>query len=85
MTLEQALLFKTARKKAGLTQKQLAEKLGISVAPIYYIENASGSVAIGTVETVAATLGLEIQVRHQYQEPTLPSGKPSPEMGKKKI
>lgn len=51
------------RKEYMLTQQQLAELSGVSVRTLRDIEKGSGSPSIGTVVNVAATLGLDVEVR----------------------
>lgn len=52
-------LIKKARKKAGMTQKQLAEKLGISYVNISQLENDQRTPKYKTVLSMAAALGVE--------------------------
>lgn len=51
---------KEIRKKRGLTQKQLAEKLGTPPSTIATIERGRYNFKIETLSTVARALGCEI-------------------------
>lgn len=55
--------IRAMRKEYMLTQQQLAELSGVSVRTLRDIEKGSGSPSIGTVVNVAATLGLDVEVR----------------------
>lgn len=50
------------RKKAGLTQEQLAEKLGISLNTVGTIERGEKFVSPGTIEKLANTLKCSVQL-----------------------
>ncbi len=52
------------RKKLGLTQKELAEKAGVSVYVLRNIENpdTKGSASITTLFNIADALGIEASV-----------------------
>lgn len=52
-------LIKTTRKRAGMTQKQLAEKLGVSYVNISQLENDQRTPKYETVLSIAAALGVE--------------------------
>lgn len=52
-------LIKEARKKAGMTQKQLAEKLGVSYVNISQLENNQRTPKYKTVLSIAAALSVE--------------------------
>lgn len=47
------------RKKAGLTQEQLAEKVGISMKYVQFIENARRIPALKTLYKIARALGVK--------------------------
>lgn len=52
-----------ARKKAGLTQVQLAELAGVSDRTVRGIEQGSPSPSFGTVVDVLDVLGLTLEVK----------------------
>ena len=49
------------RKSKGLTQKQLAEQVGISVVAIAYIETGKRWARLGTLNKIAKSLKVDIQ------------------------
>ena len=51
-----------ARKASGLTQKELAEKTGISQGDISKLENGSGNPSIRTLQRLAAGMGMRLQL-----------------------
>lgn len=54
-------LIKAARKKAGLTQAQLAEKLGISYVGVSQWENDLRNPKLDTLQRIASALGVPVQ------------------------
>lgn len=52
--------IKAARKAAGLTQKQLAERLGISFVNISQLENNQRTPNMATLQRIADALGIHI-------------------------
>lgn len=52
--------IKAARKKAGMTQKQLAEKLDFSYVNISQLENNQRTPGVDTLERIAAALGVTL-------------------------
>ncbi|MCD8082220.1 MAG: helix-turn-helix domain-containing protein [Clostridiales bacterium] len=54
-----------ARKKTGITQKQLAEKTGISQGDISKYESGSGNPSIRTLQRLAAGLGMRVKIEFQ--------------------
>jgi transcriptional regulator with XRE-family HTH domain len=59
-TIMQAML--DARKAAGLTQKQLAEKTGINQADISKLENGSANPSLRTLQRLAAGMGMKVKI-----------------------
>ncbi|WP_422132875.1 helix-turn-helix domain-containing protein [Endozoicomonas sp. ALD040] len=57
------VLLKEARKEAGLTQLQLAQKLQTHKSAISRIENNSEDVKLSTLERFAAALGKKLEIR----------------------
>src|SRR3972149_2966304 len=51
-----------ARRKAGVTQKELAEKLGLSQPYIAKLESGEANPTLGTVGRIFAALGLQVVV-----------------------
>jgi HTH-type transcriptional regulator / antitoxin HipB len=56
------LLVRRLRKKAGLTQLELAEKLHTQKSAISRIENQSEDIRISTLFKIAAVLGLHVDI-----------------------
>lgn len=52
--------IKAARKAAGLTQKQLADRLGISFVNISQLENNQRTPNLATLQRLADALGIHI-------------------------
>lgn len=53
--------IKAARKKAGMTQADLAKKLGISYVNISQLEKDQRSPKLETLQRIAAALGVPVQ------------------------
>ncbi|QEZ68022.1 XRE family transcriptional regulator [Paraclostridium bifermentans] len=53
--------IKKFRKEKGLTQKELAEKIGVSGAYIQQIENNKKNPSIKTLNKISSALGVTIQ------------------------
>lgn len=54
-----------ARRETGMTQKQLAEKTGISQSDIGKFESGSGNPSIKTLRRLAAGLGMKVKIEFQ--------------------
>ena len=66
------LLIATARKKNGLTQAELACKLGMSRATLSGVENGTiNEIGIRKILLILLTLGLDIQIQEKTSRPTL--------------
>ncbi|MBO4704114.1 MAG: helix-turn-helix transcriptional regulator [Spirochaetaceae bacterium] len=50
--------IKEIRKQKGITQEQLAEKLGMTQSAVSAIESSSNSITIETINKVSAALGV---------------------------
>jgi transcriptional regulator with XRE-family HTH domain len=50
-----------ARKRAGLSYSQLAEKAGVSPATLHSIEHGLASPSLDTVEQIATALGTSVE------------------------
>ena len=51
-----------ARKANGLTQKQLAEKTGITQSDISKLENVGANPSLRTLRRLAAALGMRVKI-----------------------
>lgn len=51
----------SVRKSKGVTQQQLAERTGMSVVAIAYIETGKRWARLGTLNKIAKTLRVDIQ------------------------
>ena len=51
-----------ARKRSGITQKQLAERTGIAQGDISKLENGSANPAIRTLQRLADGMGMKLKV-----------------------
>jgi len=58
-----------ARKRGGMTQKQLAEKTGIAQGDISKLENGSANPSLRTLRRLASGLGMKLKVEF------IPSGR----------
>lgn len=56
-------LLRSARKTAGLTQKQLAEKIGVSRAAVCQWEIGSNGVDIDNLRKAAAAMGFVVEIK----------------------
>lgn len=57
---EFAITLARARDRAGLTQKELAEKLGVSQAYIAKLEGGEANPTLGAIGSMLAMLGLSV-------------------------
>lgn len=51
-----------ARKKSGLTQKDLAERTGIAQADISKLENGNANPSLRTLQRLAEGMGMQLKV-----------------------
>ncbi|WP_279011301.1 helix-turn-helix domain-containing protein [Synergistes jonesii] len=51
-----------ARKRSGITQKQLAERTGIAQGDISKLENGSANPSIRTLQRLADGMGMKLKV-----------------------
>ncbi len=56
------LMIREAREQAGLTQKQLAERLQVKPPLISRLENNAGDVKLSTLHRIASGLNLQLTV-----------------------
>lgn len=54
-----------ARKSSGLTQKQLAERTGITQADISKLENGNANPSLRTLQRLAAGMGMRVKIEFQ--------------------
>ncbi len=57
------LVLRAARKSAGLSQKALAARLGLSQNRLSELETSPGTLRVDQLLSVLAALGLELQVQ----------------------
>ena len=57
------VLLKQAREQAGLSQEELAKKLGTQKTAISRIENHAQDIKLSTIQKVAKALGKNLEVR----------------------
>jgi len=62
-TFKFGVLLREARKSAGLTQLDLADKLHTQKSAISRIENHSEDVKLSTLEKFASALGKKLEIR----------------------
>lgn len=73
------VLLKAARKEAGLSQTQLAERLGISQSRMSHMELNPGSVSLEQLLALFGILGLEMLVGTKHAPaPRHIAGEPPP-------
>lgn len=51
-----------ARKKSGMTQKQLSEKTGIAQSDISKLENGNANPSLQTLRRLAAGMGMKLKI-----------------------
>ena len=54
-----------ARKSAGLTQKQLSEKTGITQADISKLESGNANPSLRTLQRLASCMGMKVKIEFQ--------------------
>ena len=59
-TIIQAII--DARKKTGLTQKQLSERTGIAQSDISRMENGNANPSLNTLKRLAAAMGMILKI-----------------------
>ncbi len=57
------VLLKQAREQAGLSQEELAKKVGTQKTAISRIENHAQDIKLSTIQKVARALGKNVEVR----------------------
>ncbi len=56
-------MLRQAREKAGLTQEQVANRLGTKKSAISRIENHAEDVRLSTLRAYAKAVGVELQIQ----------------------
>ncbi len=56
------VMIREAREQAGLTQKQLAERLDVKPPLISRLENNAGDVKLSTLHRIASGLNLQLTI-----------------------
>jgi transcriptional regulator with XRE-family HTH domain len=51
-----------ARKQAGLTQKQLAERAGMAQGDISKLESGNANPSVRTLQRLAAAMGMQVEI-----------------------
>ena len=54
-----------ARKSAGITQKELAQRTGIAQADISKLENGNANPSLRTLQRLAAGMGMRVKIEFQ--------------------
>jgi len=75
-TRKTGLLLRQAREQAGITQRELAERLGCTQAAVSQFEAGGASLHIGTMERIADALGCELQIGIVSRDVALNEGVP---------
>jgi transcriptional regulator with XRE-family HTH domain len=68
MSIYEGLFIRKARKTAGYTQEQLADKIGLSLAPINQVENGWESISLNRLRQICEAIGLEVVIRQKDAE-----------------
>jgi transcriptional regulator with XRE-family HTH domain len=68
------MLIKRARNEAGLTQQQLAGRLGVTQAALARLEREGANPTIATLERVLRAAGRRLDMRLGRPEPTIDEG-----------
>jgi transcriptional regulator with XRE-family HTH domain len=66
MSILEGELIKKARKSKGLTQLQLAERVGLSHAPIHHLENGGESISLKNLRLIAKELDFEVIIKDRW-------------------
>lgn len=66
-----AEILRNARREAGLTQAQLARRLGISQAAVAQLERATANPTIATVERALRATNHRLELRAVRTEPSV--------------
>ncbi|MFL5839351.1 MAG: helix-turn-helix domain-containing protein [Thermoleophilaceae bacterium] len=72
--MEAHILIRRARHDAGLTQEQLAGRLGVSQAALARLERSGANPTIATLDRVLRAAGRRLDLRLGRPEPTVDEG-----------
>jgi transcriptional regulator with XRE-family HTH domain len=61
-TIKTGELLRRAREKAGITQRELAERLGCTQPAISQVEAGGASLSVATLQRFADALGCDLQL-----------------------
>lgn len=70
-------VLKELREAAGLTQRQLAELVGVTDQTISNLERGATKPTLDTARALARVLGVAVEALFASDDPTEPVGKPS--------
>jgi HTH-type transcriptional regulator / antitoxin HipB len=70
------MLLRRAREQAGITQRELAERLGCTQPAISQAEAGGASLSISTIQRFAAALGCDLQLAIVSRDVALSQGVP---------
>ena len=63
MSLEEGRLIRKIRKNLGITQVDLAQRIGLSHQPINQFENGFESISVYNLRKICDAIGLEIVIK----------------------
>jgi transcriptional regulator with XRE-family HTH domain len=69
--MDAATLIRRARSDAGLTQRQLAQRLGVTQAALARLERAGANPTVATLDRVLRAAGRRLDMRLARAEPTV--------------
>jgi len=70
------LLLRQAREQAGVTQRELAERLGCTQPAVSQFEAGGASLNIATLQRIADALGCDLQIGIVSRDVALNEGVP---------
>lgn len=65
MSLEEGRLIRKMRKNLGITQVDLAQKIGLSHQPINQFENGFESISVHNLRKICDAIGLELVIKQK--------------------
>jgi transcriptional regulator with XRE-family HTH domain len=71
------MLLRQARQQAGITQRELAERLGCTQPAVSQAEAGGASLSIATLQRFAGALGCEIELTIVSRDIALGQGVPA--------
>ena len=76
-TMKTGLLLRQAREQAGLSQRELAGRLGCTQPAVSQAEAGGASLSVATLQRFADALGCELQLAIVSREVALSEGVPA--------